>query len=150
VRRADNLTTFMCRLSKTLGASTSWSPKGLPRPVWDCFTFTHILNQQHFDDCLIAVRVAVVNQRPHTILFFGSSPVVSTDVMICPSSTTYFLCVCARSYKAKNIFQFCLPLCRKHCIISLYSNIKLTRTVYTFNISLFRYTLQGGNTLLSV
>jgi hypothetical protein len=33
VRRADNLTTFMCRLSKNLGASTSWSPKGLPRPV---------------------------------------------------------------------------------------------------------------------
>jgi hypothetical protein len=37
---ADNLTTFMCLLSKNLGASTSWSPKGLPRPVWDCFTFT--------------------------------------------------------------------------------------------------------------
>jgi hypothetical protein len=30
----------MCRLSKNLGASTSWSPKGLPRPVWDCFNFT--------------------------------------------------------------------------------------------------------------
>jgi hypothetical protein len=25
------LTTFMCRLSKNLGASTSWSPKGLPQ-----------------------------------------------------------------------------------------------------------------------
>jgi hypothetical protein len=33
VRRADNLTTFMCRLSKNLGASTFWSPKGLSRPV---------------------------------------------------------------------------------------------------------------------
>jgi hypothetical protein len=33
VRRADNLTTFMCRLSKNLRASTSWSPKGLSRPV---------------------------------------------------------------------------------------------------------------------
>jgi hypothetical protein len=33
VLRADNLTTFMCRLSKNLGASTTWSPKGLPRPV---------------------------------------------------------------------------------------------------------------------
>jgi hypothetical protein len=33
VRRADNLTTFMCRLSKNLGASTSWDPKGLSRPV---------------------------------------------------------------------------------------------------------------------
>ena len=33
VRRADNLTTFMCRLSRNLGASPSWNPPGLPRPV---------------------------------------------------------------------------------------------------------------------
>jgi hypothetical protein len=33
VRRADNLTTFMCRLSRNSGASTSRNPKGLSRPV---------------------------------------------------------------------------------------------------------------------
>jgi hypothetical protein len=33
VRRADNLATFMCRLSKNLGASTSCNPQGLSRPV---------------------------------------------------------------------------------------------------------------------
>jgi hypothetical protein len=33
VRRADNLTTFMCRLSWNLGVSTSWNPMGLSRPV---------------------------------------------------------------------------------------------------------------------
>jgi hypothetical protein len=33
VRMADNLTTFMCRLSRNLGASTSWNPVGLSRPV---------------------------------------------------------------------------------------------------------------------
>ena len=33
VRRADNLTTFMCRLSWNLGASTSWNPQSLSRPV---------------------------------------------------------------------------------------------------------------------
>jgi hypothetical protein len=33
VRRADSLTTFMCRLSRNLGASTSWNPKGLSRSV---------------------------------------------------------------------------------------------------------------------
>jgi hypothetical protein len=33
VRRADNLTTFMCRLSRNSWASTSWNPKGLCRPV---------------------------------------------------------------------------------------------------------------------
>jgi hypothetical protein len=39
VRRADNLTTFMCRLSKNLGASTSWSPKDLSRPVMGLLCF---------------------------------------------------------------------------------------------------------------
>jgi hypothetical protein len=33
VRTADNLTTFMCRVSRNLGASNSWNPKGLSRPV---------------------------------------------------------------------------------------------------------------------
>jgi hypothetical protein len=33
VRRADNLTAFMCRLFWNLGASTSWNPQGLSRPV---------------------------------------------------------------------------------------------------------------------
>jgi len=30
---ADNLNTFMCRLSGNLGAPTSWNPQELPRPV---------------------------------------------------------------------------------------------------------------------
>jgi hypothetical protein len=33
VRRADNLTTLMRRLSRNLGVATPWSPKGLSRPV---------------------------------------------------------------------------------------------------------------------
>jgi hypothetical protein len=33
LRRADNLTSFMCWLSWNLGASTSWNPQGLSRPV---------------------------------------------------------------------------------------------------------------------
>jgi len=35
VRRADNLTTFMCRLSWNLGVSTSWNPQGLSRSVME-------------------------------------------------------------------------------------------------------------------
>jgi hypothetical protein len=31
--KGDNLATFMCRLSWNLGASTSWNPQGLSRPV---------------------------------------------------------------------------------------------------------------------
>ena len=33
VHRADNLTTFMCQLSRNLGASTLWNPRVLSRPV---------------------------------------------------------------------------------------------------------------------
>jgi hypothetical protein len=33
---ADNLTTFKCRLSRNLGASTSWNPQSLSRPVQAC------------------------------------------------------------------------------------------------------------------
>ena len=33
VRKADNPTDFMCRLSWKLGASNSWNPQGLSRPV---------------------------------------------------------------------------------------------------------------------
>jgi len=36
VLRAGKLTTFMCRLSLNLGASTSRNPQGLNR---DCFTY---------------------------------------------------------------------------------------------------------------
>ena len=31
--RADNLTTFVCRLSWNMGALTSWKSQGLSRPV---------------------------------------------------------------------------------------------------------------------
>jgi len=30
---ADNLTIFMCQLSRNLGVSTYWNPQILPRPV---------------------------------------------------------------------------------------------------------------------
>ena len=33
VRRADNLTTFMCQMSWNLGVSTSWNPQGVFRDV---------------------------------------------------------------------------------------------------------------------
>jgi len=33
MREADNLTTFMCRMSWNLGAWTSWSPLGHTGPV---------------------------------------------------------------------------------------------------------------------
>jgi hypothetical protein len=43
VCRADNLTTFMCRLSWNLGASTSWNPQGLSRPIMGLLYLTFTL-----------------------------------------------------------------------------------------------------------
>ena len=46
VRKADNLTTFMCRLSWNLGASTSWNPQGLSRSVMGLlllYTYIYII-----------------------------------------------------------------------------------------------------------
>ena len=53
MRRADNLTTFMCGLSRNSGTSTSWNPKGLSRPVaGNLYLFISpdgkTLNQIHF------------------------------------------------------------------------------------------------------
>jgi hypothetical protein len=49
VCRADNLTTFMCRLSWNLGSSTSWNYQGLSRPVQGlfCRTFTGYIVSLH-------------------------------------------------------------------------------------------------------
>jgi hypothetical protein len=42
VRRADNLTTFMRRLSRNLGASSYWNPQGLSRPVMGLLYLLHL------------------------------------------------------------------------------------------------------------
>ena len=47
VRRADNLTTFMCRLSGNLIASTYWNPQGLSRLVMGLLYLYHKHNQMY-------------------------------------------------------------------------------------------------------
>jgi hypothetical protein len=42
---ADNLTTFMCRLSGNLGASTSWNPEGLSRPVMGLLLLENLVSR---------------------------------------------------------------------------------------------------------
>ena len=42
VRRADNLTTFICQLSRNLGASNSWNRQGLSRPVQGLLYLLHV------------------------------------------------------------------------------------------------------------
>jgi len=41
MRKADNISTFMCRISWNLGASTFWNPQSLSRPVmWSLYLLT--------------------------------------------------------------------------------------------------------------
>jgi hypothetical protein len=71
VRRADNLTTYMCRLSRNLGASNSWNPKGLSRPVMELlFTgiwYTVDAEPQQTElvgeidrDCFVLIRIELM------------------------------------------------------------------------------------------
>jgi hypothetical protein len=47
VHSVDNLTTFMCQLSKNLEASTSWSRNGLSRPVIGLLYIIKMNQYQH-------------------------------------------------------------------------------------------------------
>ena len=63
MRRAENLTTFMCRLSWNAGTSTSWNPQGLSRPVYGIvlllllFTGDQILILKKYKNYVVARRV---------------------------------------------------------------------------------------------
>jgi len=47
VCRAANLNTFICRLSRNLGAPTSWNPQGLCRPVLGLL-YLHLLGSRQY------------------------------------------------------------------------------------------------------
>jgi hypothetical protein len=52
VRRADNLATFMCRLSSNLGASDTWNPQGLSRPVISKFKIMQCNYRKQYDNLI--------------------------------------------------------------------------------------------------
>jgi len=66
VRRADNLTTFMCRLSWNLGASTSWNPQGLSRPVMGLLYFLPLTT-------VFSMYPTAVTPTNRTTLYFETS-----------------------------------------------------------------------------
>ena len=57
--RVDNLTTFMCRLSWNLGASTCWNPLGLSRPL---------MGLLYLYLCLLRVYVCMWTMSVHKFL----------------------------------------------------------------------------------
>jgi len=74
VRRADKLTTFMCRMSWNVGASTSWNTQGLSRPVME----------------LVYLYLTLVNWsfRCANTSFSISNPYVNKDRMLSPEKSS--------------------------------------------------------------
>jgi hypothetical protein len=64
VRRADNLTTFMCRLSWNVGASASWNPQGLSIPVMGLlYIFLWILISSNIHTCQFVLNLKIRHFR---------------------------------------------------------------------------------------
>ena len=59
VLRADNLTTFMFRLSWNLGASDSWNPQGLSRPVMGLLYLLYIIHNLN-----VSVAISTIINLP--------------------------------------------------------------------------------------
>ena len=73
MRKAANLTTFMCRLSRNIGASTSWKPQGLSGTVRDCITFILLQNTHPGSCCTFACERGALWVCPG--IRVGSAPV---------------------------------------------------------------------------
>jgi len=57
VPRADNLATFMRRLSWNMGASPSWNPQGLSRPVMGRLSLSHCTLIIARNDCPVCYLI---------------------------------------------------------------------------------------------
>ena len=83
VRRADNLTTFMCRLSWNLGVSTSRNHQGLSRPVMGLL-YVYVCRYVHKFDFWLALKETphewwAVEIRPYSYTHFLTGSMFSSD-----------------------------------------------------------------------
>jgi hypothetical protein len=90
VRRTDNLTTFMCRLSRNLGASDSWNPKGLSRPVMGLLYLYLYLTTKPKQDVLYTVlkKMTVDYERGHSCITGPLDACNGCDVVRSSTSAT--------------------------------------------------------------
>ena len=87
MRRANNLTTFMCRLSLNLGASTSWNPQGLSRPVMGLlYLFLPSVSTNH---CYVCNWLQTLGQHSAGDVFFHTSPSNVTTPSLSLTHRTY-------------------------------------------------------------
>ena len=88
MRSADNLTTFMCRLSGHLGVSASWNPQGLSRPVQGLL-YLYLYLYFHF---LILLDIVLFKDKKEfnlQILKFPDSLFVSIFLLACSNMCNY-------------------------------------------------------------
>jgi hypothetical protein len=86
VCKAD-LTTFMCRLSRNLGAPTSWNPRGLSRPVQgllNLFTIWKTTINVHLLAFILTEEVSSLQHPQQRCIY-------TTRVPIRPSLHVYFI-----------------------------------------------------------
>ena len=100
MRRADNLATFMCRLSWNLGTSTSWNPLGLFRPVMG------LLYLQSLMKCVL-----------HHIRFLFSSPYTWTRICQIVKRTIIWA-VSILCFLRRNALSY---RCKQQCLLGLTS-----------------------------
>ena len=83
VRRAEKLTTFTCRLSCNLGASTSWNLQGLSRPA---MRLLYLYLYQSVLFFHLSFQIAIL----HLLIFVFWSSSKSTFVRIIVKYLNYF------------------------------------------------------------
>jgi hypothetical protein len=104
VCRADNLFTFMCQLSWNMGASTSWNPLGLSRPVMGLLYLLRKILKYYFNVdyecfCPHSYQLTIHN---HSFNFSFHVNYATDTVALCQTNYTwdnfemlvYILCPC--------------------------------------------------------
>jgi len=120
VRRADNLPTFMCRSSWNLGTSTSWNPRGLPRPVMGLLYLFGPLTceasiQIRYIIIIIFINCNWVITRWQCLLYIWSRMCRHCrQPMLTLTTTCWFAKMCTR---LKNVFQKGKPRCNSQKLL---------------------------------
>jgi hypothetical protein len=113
VRRSDNLTTFVCRLSRNSEASTSWNPKGLSRPVagklylfFNKLVYVSMTTHRKATDKHLRRPSAVGDYDKHSklnILVYPKFVVCIITVLSDASLRSIFLCDISQSLKYSHL-----------------------------------------------
>ena len=115
VRMADSITTVMCRLSWNLGASASWNPQGLSRPVMGLlniyllFTIVESRLLMHFFHVADLCHVSLLNNQYQTKERVPGSYVTLLNLWRCfPTNCVYLNAALNEKYVSSNLLTYLL------------------------------------------